>query len=98
MHDEETGGLAVFAVNRGSTDITFELDLRAFGDVAGVAHVCLAAGDETNTAEAPERVVPATLPAPAVDGGTLPGPPGRRLLEPSALRPSPSSTIPEETP
>ena len=70
VHDEETGRLAVFAVNRGSTDITFEIDLRAFGDVAGVAHVCLAAGDETNTAEAPERVVPATLPAPAVDSGT----------------------------
>jgi alpha-N-arabinofuranosidase len=70
VHDEETGRLAVFAVNRSDDDLTLDLDLRGFDGLAGVAHVALTAGDETNTADAPDRVVPETLSKPTVDGGT----------------------------
>jgi alpha-L-arabinofuranosidase len=69
VHDEETGRLAVFAVNRSNEDLSLDIDLRGFAGLDGVEHVALAAGDDTNTAETPDRVAPETLSKPTVDGG-----------------------------
>jgi alpha-N-arabinofuranosidase len=69
VHDEETGRLAVFAVNRSSADLHLECDLRGFAGIDGVEHLAITAGDDTNTADDPDRVVPETLSRPAVDGG-----------------------------
>ncbi|GAA3240576.1 alpha-N-arabinofuranosidase [Dactylosporangium siamense] len=67
VHDEETGALAVFAVNRGDTDIQLQLDLRALPGLVAHEHLSIAAGDATNTAETPDRVTPRLL-APPTDG------------------------------
>jgi alpha-L-arabinofuranosidase len=71
VHDEETGALAVFAVNRGDTDLLLRLDLRAMPDLVGVEHLSIEAGDATNTAEAPDRVTPRVHEPPAADGVRL---------------------------
>jgi alpha-L-arabinofuranosidase len=71
VHDEETGALAVFAVNRGSDDLVLDLDLRALPGLTGVAHVAVEAGtdpDAINTAQAPDRVSPRDRDTPEVDG------------------------------
>jgi alpha-N-arabinofuranosidase len=68
VHDEETGALAVFAVNRGPDDLTIDLDLRALPDLTGVAHVTVEAGDHTNTLQEPDRVLPRDRDRPDVDG------------------------------
>jgi alpha-N-arabinofuranosidase len=70
VRDDETGALTVLAVNRSDADLTLDLDLRGLPGLAGVEHITLTAGDDTNTADAPDRVVPETLSSPAVDGGT----------------------------
>jgi alpha-N-arabinofuranosidase len=71
-HDEETGELAVFAVNRGSADLVLELDLRGLTGLVPAGHLSLDAGadpEATNTADHPNRVTPRQLPHPDVDGG-----------------------------
>jgi alpha-N-arabinofuranosidase len=72
VHDEETGGLVVFAVNRGTTDIRLDIDLRGLPGLAGAAHLALDAGadpDAVNTADDPDRVVPRERERPSVDAG-----------------------------
>jgi alpha-L-arabinofuranosidase len=72
VYDEETGGLAVFAVNRGDTDIRLDIDLRGLPRLAGAEHVALDAGtepDAVNTAADPDRVVPHPRERPTVDAG-----------------------------
>ncbi|MFG1756237.1 arabinosylfuranosidase ArfA [Micromonospora echinofusca] len=72
VHDEETGGLTVFAVNRGDTDLELHLDLRGLTGLSASSHVSLAAGDDptaTNTEAEPGRVTPRQLPTTATDGG-----------------------------
>jgi alpha-N-arabinofuranosidase len=71
VHDEETGALAVFAVNRGDTDLLLSLDLRAMPGLVAHEHLCIEAGDATNTAEAPDRVTPRVLETPTADGVRL---------------------------
>jgi len=69
-HDEETGGLAVFAVNRSQTDpVELTLGLRAFpGLRVGEAGV-LADSDRlaANTADRPDRVRPREHPAAVIE-------------------------------
>jgi alpha-N-arabinofuranosidase len=70
--DEETGELAVFAVNRGDTDLTLHLDLRGLATrhrLAGAEHLTISAGDDTNTADAPDRVVPHAAERPVAEAG-----------------------------
>ncbi|MEV6492829.1 alpha-N-arabinofuranosidase [Actinoplanes sp. NPDC051633] len=59
-HDQETGALVVFVVNRGTEEVRLELDLRAFPNHRPAEHLALADDDTTaiNTADAPTRVVP----------------------------------------
>jgi alpha-N-arabinofuranosidase len=66
-HDEETGALTVFAVNRSTEEVRLELDLRAFPKHRPQDHLSLAEDDPhlINTMGAPDRVVPRTRP-----GGT----------------------------
>jgi len=58
-HDEQTGALSVFLVNRSLEPITLEMDLRAFPHLRTTTHLSLAENDRTlmNTMDAPERVV-----------------------------------------
>ncbi len=58
-HDEETGALSVFVVNRGLEPITLEMNLRAFPHLGPGTHLSLAEDDRNliNTMDAPERVV-----------------------------------------
>jgi alpha-L-arabinofuranosidase len=72
VHDEETGGLAVFAVNRGSTDVRLDIDLRGLPGLAGAEHLALDAGaepDAVNIPEDPDRVMPCARERPPVDAG-----------------------------
>ncbi|MEV4660555.1 alpha-N-arabinofuranosidase [Micromonospora echinofusca] len=72
VHDEETGELTVFAVNRGNTDLELHLDLRGLAGLSASSHLSLAAGDDptaTNTEAEPDRVTPRQLPDPTTDGG-----------------------------
>jgi alpha-N-arabinofuranosidase len=69
VRDDETGALAVFAVNRGPSELALELDLRGLPGVAGAAHVGIEAGDATNSVTDPDRVRPRDLERPTVDGG-----------------------------
>ncbi|MFB9235057.1 alpha-N-arabinofuranosidase [Plantactinospora siamensis] len=72
VYDEETGELAVFAVNRGADELALDLDLRSLPAAAGSEHHTIAAGADPgaiNTPDEPNRVVPRELDRPAVDGG-----------------------------
>jgi alpha-N-arabinofuranosidase len=66
-HDEETGALTIFAVNRSTEEIRLDLDLRAFPKHRPRDRLELAENDPhlINTEGAPDRVVPHTRP-----GGT----------------------------
>ena len=59
-HDEETGALTVFVVNRGLEEVTLRMDLRSFPRLRPGSHLRLAENDRAliNTMDAPERVVP----------------------------------------
>ena len=72
VHDEATGQLVLFAVNRASGALPLDLNLCSLPTMVGLAHLCLAAGDEpgaTNTEAAPDRVTPRELSTPILDGG-----------------------------
>ena len=72
VHDEETGELTVFAVNRDSTDLPLEIDLRGLPGLSGLSFQSIAAGSDpsaTNTEAEPDRVTPRDLPTPTPDGG-----------------------------
>ncbi len=72
VHDEETGELAVFAVNRGPNDLPLDLDLRGLPGLRAVEHVTLAAGADpaaANTEAEPDRVTPREVTTPTLDGG-----------------------------
>ncbi|SCF37085.1 alpha-N-arabinofuranosidase [Micromonospora mirobrigensis] len=72
LHDEESGELVVFAVNRSEEDLPLDLDLRGLPGLRGVEHLTLAAGDDPeaiNTEAEPDRVTPRALPTPTSDGG-----------------------------
>jgi alpha-N-arabinofuranosidase len=80
VHDEETGAVSVFAVNRGDEDLVVEIGLRGLPGIAGAAHVTLDAGADpaaVNTPDTSNRVTPRELDRPAVDDGVcrvrLPG-------------------------
>ncbi|MEU7873969.1 alpha-N-arabinofuranosidase [Dactylosporangium sp. NPDC049140] len=62
VHDEEDGALSVFAVNRGESPVTTELDLRGFPGLTAVEHLAIDAGDATD-------VTPRRLDPPRLDGG-----------------------------
>lgn len=72
VHDEETGELTVFAVNRGGEDLPLDLDLRGLPGMSALSHVSLAAGDDpeaTNTEAEPDTVTPREMNTPTLDGG-----------------------------
>lgn len=72
VYDEESGELSVFAVNRGDEPLRLDVDLRDLAGLVPIGHTTLAGGDAPdaiNTPEAPDRVVPVDLAAPALDGG-----------------------------
>ncbi|MFI9641773.1 alpha-N-arabinofuranosidase [Micromonospora sp. NPDC051925] len=72
LHDEESGELTVFAVNRGVEDLPLDLDLRGLAGLRPVRHLSLAAGDDpeaVNTEAEPDRVTPRELPTTTLDGG-----------------------------
>jgi alpha-L-arabinofuranosidase len=70
-HDERTGELTIFAVNRGTEAVPLELDLRAFPGLRAGERIELAEADPSivNSAAAPDRVRPRTEEMPALDGG-----------------------------
>ena len=73
-HDEETGELVVFAVNRSPQEqVGLSVGLRAFPGHRVVEHLVLADDDvrAQNTAEQPDRVTPRTLDPPQVDDGAV---------------------------
>ncbi|MFG2041810.1 alpha-N-arabinofuranosidase [Dactylosporangium sp. NPDC048998] len=69
VHDEETGALSVFAVNRAETDLAVDLDVRGLPGLAVAEHLAIAAGDAVNTAGHPDAVAPRRLDPPALDAG-----------------------------
>jgi alpha-N-arabinofuranosidase len=71
-YDEETGALAVFAVNRGDHDLTLNLDLRAFTEPVASEHLAIDSADDpdaVNDRAAPDRVVPRPHDRPVVEQG-----------------------------
>ena len=70
-HDEQSGRVVVFAVNRGTGAVSLDLDLRAFPGLRAGRRISLAEDDPSigNTAAAPDRVCPRTEEMPALDGG-----------------------------
>ncbi len=73
VHDEETGRLALFAVNRLDRPLTFDATLRGLDGLAVDEHSVLADPDlrASNTAVAPLRIVPRAADAATVDGDRL---------------------------
>ncbi len=72
LYDDDAGTVAVFAVNRGDTELELAIDLRALPAVEPVEHVGLVAGsdqDAVNTVDQPDRVRPRRLPTPRCEGG-----------------------------
>ena len=72
VHDEQSGDLALFAVNRSAEDLPVDLDLRGLPRARPVAHLAIDAGadpEAVNTAEDPDRVVPRERPLPTIDSG-----------------------------
>jgi alpha-N-arabinofuranosidase len=73
-HDEESGAIALFAVNRDRTSpLTLTAGLRPFPGARVVEHLVLADDDPgaANTAEHPDRVTPRPVSGTGTDGGTL---------------------------
>ncbi|HZC25551.1 MAG TPA: alpha-N-arabinofuranosidase [Actinopolymorphaceae bacterium] len=72
--DDETGAVAIFAVNRSLTEpLVLEADLRALRDVRPVEHVAMHGPDRdaANTLDDSTRVVPQVMASPIVDAGRL---------------------------
>jgi alpha-N-arabinofuranosidase len=73
VHDEESGQVTVFAVNRDQDQpAALAIDVRSMPGLAVGEHVCLSDHDPeaTNTAEDPDRVTPSRLPDVKVADGT----------------------------
>jgi alpha-N-arabinofuranosidase len=73
VHDEETGTVTVFAVNRDQHEpLALALDLRALPNLAVGEHTALFDDDPeaTNTADRPDRVTPTRLADVKATGGT----------------------------
>ncbi len=73
-HDAESGEVAIFVVNRSTTDATpFEADLRALGDGGVVEALALSNPDHTwhATADDATSVLPVPLPDVKLEGGVL---------------------------
>ncbi|MDQ0989592.1 alpha-N-arabinofuranosidase [Streptomyces sp. V3I7] len=73
-HDEDSGEIVLFAVNRGRTDpLSVTVDLRAFPAARVAEHLVLSDADTTaaNTAEQPDRVRPRAVVDTKTDDGTL---------------------------
>ncbi|OLF04824.1 alpha-L-arabinofuranosidase [Actinophytocola xinjiangensis] len=74
VHDEESGAVTVFAVNRDQhAPLVLDLDLRAVPDLVAGEHTALFDEDPeaTNNAERPDRVTPRTLPRVRVADGRV---------------------------
>jgi alpha-N-arabinofuranosidase len=72
--DPQTAAVAVFVVNRHQTEpVALTLDVRALGSTAVVDHLYLGGADLelSNSAEAPERVVPRHGSGARLEGGSL---------------------------
>jgi alpha-N-arabinofuranosidase len=71
--DEAGGALTVFAVNRTGEALPLEVVLRELDGVALAEHIVLSDDDldASNTAEQPDRVVPAKGSGATVEGGSL---------------------------
>jgi alpha-N-arabinofuranosidase len=73
VHDEETGTVTVFAVNRDQHEpLALALDLRSLPNLAVGEHTALFDDDPeaTNTADRPDRVTPTRLADVKATGGT----------------------------
>ncbi|GAA0413646.1 alpha-N-arabinofuranosidase [Microbispora corallina] len=72
-HDDETGEVTVFAVNRGERPLPLDVDLRGLPGLAAARHVAVADEDAgaRNSQEAPDRVVPRAVDGAAVRDGRL---------------------------
>ena len=72
IYNEENGQLSVFVVNRSEHPIELSLDLREFEAVRVIDHLVMSHPDlnATNTAEAPNTVVPRSERLTTVSGGT----------------------------
>jgi alpha-N-arabinofuranosidase len=74
VHDEAAGTVTLFAVNRhGSEAIDLEVALDGFGDLRVIDHQVITHPDleATNTAKAPDKVVPKAGSGASLDGGRL---------------------------
>jgi alpha-N-arabinofuranosidase len=72
-HDDDSGELTVFAVNRSERPLPFEVDLRGLPGFTGAHHVVVADEDAgaRNSQEAPHRIVPRAVDGAVVDGDRL---------------------------
>ncbi|HET8660703.1 MAG TPA: alpha-N-arabinofuranosidase [Micromonosporaceae bacterium] len=68
VQDEGDGSVAVFAVNRDTTDLVLDIDLRAVPGLRDTEHVAVTGGSAVNTATG-TGVSPRTLDAPVLDQG-----------------------------
>lgn len=74
VHDEAAGTVTLFAVNRhGSEAVDLEVALDGFGDLRVIDHQVIAHADleATNTAKAPDTVVPKAGSGASFNGGRL---------------------------
>jgi len=74
LHDDDSGTLVVFAVNRAEEELELTLDTRATPAMRPVEHLALSAAADpqaVNTADDPERVVPGPRPTPRHDRGSV---------------------------
>lgn len=72
-YDQESGNLALFAVNRGEQALVLDVDLRAFPGRLLAKHIVIADDDirAVNTREQPDRVIPRDGTGDAVVEGML---------------------------
>jgi alpha-N-arabinofuranosidase len=74
VHDEETGAVTLFAVNRDQHEaVALDVDVRSLPNLAVGEHVTLSDDDPeaTNTADQPERVTPTRLTDVKATDGTV---------------------------
>jgi alpha-L-arabinofuranosidase len=74
LYDDDSGALAVFAVNRSEQDLELTADVRGMPSLEPVEHLGLSAGGDpraANTVDNPERVTPAVLAPPRYGDATV---------------------------
>ncbi len=71
VHNEETGELTIFAVNRAAENVRLDLDVRDFAGMVFLEHIVLKHDrlDAVNTSEQPDEIIPRQGAGAVLDGG-----------------------------